>query len=161
MRRFKEVDGRPTSISVIDYTGTPEQQAIYRQLGVWCINAGRAALEEDAHILFEAWYQTVEDHDKWKSEQHFLIAMAHGGNPQWGIDRMNAILERDPDDELARVGVGLAMLIGGMEGWQEHVDVVLATSMDQYVRQTALRTITFVAANLRRVLGEQGNLRPS
>lgn len=134
-----------TTVARIDYLGTARQQADYRQLAVWCLKAAYLGLHEDADLLFDAWRQTVQPHDQWKCEQHFLNATAAGGRPEWGIVRMQAALERDPDDELAYVGLGTAMLLGGLPGWREPLDFVLARSTDQYVRRSALRCIEVVA----------------
>jgi len=156
-----DIDGERTTIWVVDYIGTQEEQALYGQLAVWAIEGARNGMHEDADLVFEAWHQTVQEHDKWKSEQHFLIAKARGGQPEWGIARMNALLAVNPDDEIAKIGVGLAMLLGGLPNWRENIDYILATSMDQYARKVALRTITFVASNLLRYKVPLGNLRPA
>jgi hypothetical protein len=149
-----------TSIKSLDYLGTEEEQALYRQLAVWCIHGARFGMHECADILYEAWQQTVRDHDRWKCEQHYLIAKAHGGKPEWGIERMSALLADDPDDDLAKVAIGLARLLGGLDDWQRPIDEVLATSCDQYARRTALRTISEVAPS-RTEAWMLATLRPS
>jgi hypothetical protein len=157
----KQVDGERTTIGVVDYIGTAEEQSLYRQLAALCVRGARAGLHEDADVVFEAWLQVTQEHDRWKCEHHYLIAKSHGGRPLWGIERMNAALARDPDDDLAKVGVGLAMLLGGMDGWREPIEHVLATSSDQYARRSALRTINVVAPRRRAIGRLGGNLRPS
>lgn len=148
---YEPAAGERTTVARIEYLGSPEQQALYRQLAVWCIKGAYHGLHEDADIVYEAWRQTVQAHERWKCEQHYLNATAVGGRPEWGIERMEAALARDPDDELAYVGLGCARLLGGLPDWREPLEFVLARSCDQYVRQSALRCIHVVAPRRMRI----------
>lgn len=148
---YEAAPGERTTVARIDYLGTDEQRALYRQLAVWCIKGAYLGLHGDADLVYDAWRHTVQAHDRWKCEQHFLNATAAGGRPEWGIDRMQAALARNPDDELAYVGLGCARLLGGLPDWREPLDFVLARSTDQYVRQSALRCINVVAPGRLRV----------
>jgi hypothetical protein len=144
---------------VIGFSGDEQQQLQYRLMLVCAMLGSVRRQTADA----EAVFGSIEDRvlDKPSFMMIRAVALALGGGQQVAIDVINQRLAVDPDDDLSKVALGVAMLLNNDPDWRFTIDNVLATSMDQPARQAALKTMTYVPAMLYRGGSMQATLRPS
>jgi hypothetical protein len=137
------------------FSGTPEQIETYRKLMSIALLGAMYALDEDAAIASEALESVMDDTTMYRA--NFTMAHALGGNAQPAIDEMTRVLAERPDDDFARVVMGTAMLLVDHPDGRFTVDNVLATSMDQRARRTALTVLACAPRLQRRARARMGH----
>lgn len=145
---------------VIEYEGDEARQGTCR-LMMACATLGalRAEAQEDAEIIFSAIEPLAKNKPAFALSRAMTLALS--GGAETAVEMMNARLEANPDDDLAKVGLGVAMLFADHPDWSFNIDNVLATSVDQAARQAALTTITYVPAMMRAGRSLRATIRPS
>jgi hypothetical protein len=79
--------------------------------------------------------------DKRKFQFFRSMAEAGGGQAEYAIKTMNERLRRNPDDDFAKISLGVVMRMTGDPEWRFPLDNVLATSINQDARKAALNAL--------------------
>jgi len=121
----------------IHFTGDADQQELYRTMMCFGFLGAMYKRLEDARPLLDVAESRLSG-DRRKFELYRSMAEASGGQADYAIKTMNERLRRNPDDDYAKVSMGVAMRIVGDPEWRFPIDNVLATSVDQGARKAAL-----------------------
>jgi hypothetical protein len=143
----------------IEFNGDARQQAGYRLMLACAALGSLHKMTEDSQRVFESLEPLVKDKATFMLYRATSLAM--GGEAEVAIALMSARLAENPDDDMSKVALGVAMLLVDHPDWRFNIDNVLATSMDQAARQAAIRTITYVPAMLNQRRGIRASIRPS
>jgi hypothetical protein len=76
--------------------------------------------------------------DKQEFQMYRAFAEAGGRHTEYAHRVLGERIRRDPDDDMAKVAMGVALRMAGDPEWRYLVDNVLAISVDQQARQSAL-----------------------
>jgi hypothetical protein len=70
-----------------------------------------------------------------------LLAMGVKGSTERAKERLQQRIDENPDDEMAKITLGAALLVSGDEQWRNPLDYVVATSDDMPIRNMAMELI--------------------
>jgi len=143
----------------IGFTGNQREQLMYRLMLACATLACFGKKTEDAELVYAAVEPYVTDRQA--LTMYRGIALAMGGQAQVAVDMMQQRLAANPDDDMAKVALGVALLFMQDPEWRWPIDNVLATSLDQAARQAAVKTVTYVPAMLRRGGSVRATMRPA
>jgi hypothetical protein len=74
------------------------------------------------------------------------LALSGRGDARLAVEQMNKRMQDNPDDEAAKVVLAVAMRLAGDANWRFSIDNVLATSVDQEIRETACNVLDCLQA---------------
>jgi hypothetical protein len=98
---------------------------------------------EDADIVGAAVEATMADPTKYR--MYRALAQGIGGDAEYACENVGRHLDQHPDDDAAKVTLGIALMLAGRSDWRQPIDQVLATSSDQEIRQAANRLLHYLA----------------
>jgi hypothetical protein len=117
-----------------------EYPLVYRNLMAISLLASVHRLHDEAEIVHAAVELTLADATQYRMCR--AVAQSMGGNTKGVEETLLNHLEMNPDDDSAKVTLGVAMMLSGNPDWQRWIDNVLATSTDQSVREVANAVLT-------------------
>ncbi len=127
------------AILVVTREEHKEYPRSFRCLMVMCHLGVRFGAGEDADIVRRAVERTLKDATRFHIE--LALTYAAAGSARAAGELMAERLQRNPDDALANVVLGLAMRAAGEADWRAPIDYVLATSADPTCRRAALNAL--------------------
>jgi Flp pilus assembly protein TadD len=128
----------------VDNTTAAERDypLVYRNLMAVGLLGAVYRKHEDSDTVSDAVELTLND------AQHFricrAIAQGMGGNGLAAKEALGRHVEDNPDDDGAKVALGVALMLSGDSDWQHWIDNVLATSSDQVAREAATGVLTYL-----------------
>jgi hypothetical protein len=115
---------------------------VYRNLMAVGLLGAIYRKHEDSDTVSDAVELTLND------TQHFricrAIAQGMGGNGRAAEEALGKHVEDNPDDDSAKVALGVALMLSGDSSWQHWIDNVLATSSDQNAREAATGVLSYL-----------------
>jgi hypothetical protein len=134
----------------MSYTnGADDQQPyplVYRNLMAVGLLGAIYRKHEDSDTVSDAVEMTLVD------AQHFrvcrAIAQGMGGNGRAAEEALSKHVENNPDDDGAKVVLGVSLMLAGDSSWKHWIDNVLATSSDQNAREAATGVLSYLKALL-------------
>ncbi len=97
---------------------------------------------EDADIVNAAVEATLSNPTNFRIYRALAQGMA--GDASYAVQTMNERIDENPDDDLAKVVLGIAKMLAGEPDWRFSIDNVLAVSADQVARETALNVLDYL-----------------
>lgn len=98
----------------------------------------------DAQIVNEAVEQTLENKTMYVACR--AIALGMGGDSSYAKASLGSHIEQNPQDDSAKVALGVSMMLSGDPEWKHWLNNVLATSADQNAREAANGVLSYLAA---------------
>ncbi len=108
---------------------------VYRNLMAVGLLGSMYRQHEDAEAINDTVELTLANVQEYRLCR--AIAQGAGGNPAAAEALLTRQLDANPDDDHAKVALGLALLLAGKPDWKHWIDNVLATSTDQTARTAA------------------------
>jgi len=97
---------------------------------------------EDADIVNSAVEATMTDPTRFRMCR--ALAMGIAGDASYAVQTMSERIEQDPEDETAKVVLGVAKMLAGESDWQFSIDNVLALSTNQTTRESAMKVLAYL-----------------
>ncbi|NRF72437.1 hypothetical protein HLB44_36360 [Aquincola sp. S2] len=127
--------------------GPANYPRVYHNLMVVGLLASIYRKHEDADIVNNAVEATLKDTSQFRVFR--ALAQGIGGDPALANQLLSGALEKNPDDDAAKVTFAVAMLLGGDPEWKSVIDRVLALSTDQVAREAAVGVLTYLKTIVR------------
>ena len=115
---------------------------VYRSLIVAGLLGCVYSRRDDAAAACEAVEQVLRDSLQFRICR--ALALAMGGDAAYAAETISRHLEQQPDDDAAKVLLGVSMMLGGDSGWKPIFQNVLASSTDQSARQAAMQVVGYL-----------------
>ncbi|AVS61258.1 hypothetical protein C8241_05605 [Paracidovorax avenae] len=115
---------------------------IYRNLMSVALLGTVYRVGSDADTISRAVEATLEDSSTYLLYRNIVLAMA--GQRGKERDQLLHHVETHPEDGVSKVALALTLLFNGDPAWRHWIDNVLATSVDQPVRQAAQGVLHFL-----------------
>jgi hypothetical protein len=112
-----------------------EYPLVYRNLMAVSLLASVYRLHDEADIVSAAVEMTLADTAQYRMCR--AVAQGMGGNSKAAEETLLQHIEANPDDDSAKVALGVAMMLSGNPDWKHWLENVLATSCDQAAREAA------------------------
>jgi len=97
---------------------------------------------EDADIVNSAVEATMTDPTRFRMCR--ALAMGIAGDASYAVQTMSERIEQDPEDDTAKVVLGVAKMLAGESDWQFSIDNVLALSTNQTTRESAMKVLAYL-----------------
>jgi hypothetical protein len=97
---------------------------------------------EDADIVNSAVESMMRDPTKFRMCR--ALAMGIAGDASYAVNTMSECIERDPEDDTAKVVLGVAKMLAGESDWQFSIDNVLALSTNPTTRESAMKVLAYL-----------------
>jgi hypothetical protein len=121
-----------------------EYPLVYRNLMAVGLLASVYRLHDEADIVSSAVEMTLADTTQYRMCR--AVAQGMGGNSKAAEETLLLHIEANPNDDSAKVALGVAMMLSGNPEWKHWIDNVLATSSDQAAREAASAVLTHLKA---------------
>jgi hypothetical protein len=99
---------------------------------------------DDANTVNTAVEATLDDPTFYRMCR--AIAVGMGGDVGYAREQLGSYVEQHPNDDNAKVAMGVSLMLGGDAEWKSWLDNVLATSSEQSAREAANGVLTFLSA---------------
>ena len=97
---------------------------------------------EDADIVNSAVEATMTDPTRFRMCR--ALAMGIAGDASYAVQTMSERIEQDPEDDTAKVVLGVAKMLAGESDWQFSIDNVLALSTNPTTRESAMKVLAYL-----------------
>jgi hypothetical protein len=125
-------------------TPQAEYPLVYRNLMAVGLLASIYRLHDEADIVSAAVEMTLVDTTQYRMCR--AVAQGMGGNSKAAEETLLQHIEANPNDDSAKVALGVAMMLSGSPDWKHWLDNVLATSSDQAAREAASAALIHLTA---------------
>jgi hypothetical protein len=119
---------------------------VYRNLMAVGLLGAIYRTHDDANTVSDAVEMTLADTMNFRICR--AIAQGMGGDGEAVQASLGRHVEDNPDDDGAKVALGVALMLAGNAEWKHWIDNVLATSSDQNAREAANGVMSYLKALL-------------
>ena len=131
-----------SSTTTVNTPRTGGYPTVYRNLMVVGLLGSIYRKHDDAEVVNKAVEATLDDTTQFRVYR--AIAQGIGGDATLANEMLATSLEKNPDDDAAKVTFAVAMLLGGDPQWKSIIDQVLALSTDQAAREAAVGVLSYL-----------------
>ena len=125
-------------------TGAGVYPVIYRNLMSVGLLGAIYRIGTDAQVINAAVEMTLDEPRHYRAYR--AVALAMGGQVDYARSVLGGRIDEHPRDDESKVALAVSMLLGGDPSWRQWIDNVLATSVDQPVREAALGVLSYVGS---------------
>lgn len=123
----------------------PDYAGVYRNLLCVGLLGTIYSQSEDVNIVCSVVETTLEQPELFRIYRAVISGLS--GRSDYARETLERHIEKFPDDDIAKVSLGAALMLSGERDWKHWIDAVLATSINPTTRTAASGVLSFLRTN--------------